>query len=98
MLEVFIPPPAPGEAESKQQVAQSAASQVQQEYKQALAAYNKQLDTFVRFFFRAHGLAGVFGEVNICGAHHYRHGDLARQVDSLRWVTRPEQRLDFAKQ
>ena len=50
MLEVFIPPPRQANAESKQQVAQSAASQVQQEYKQALAAYNKQLDTFKRFF------------------------------------------------
>src|SRR5215472_2381175 len=35
---------------SKQQAAQSASSQMQQQYKQALAAYNAQLDTFKRGF------------------------------------------------
>ena len=37
-------------AASKDQAAQSASSQLQQQYKQALAAYNKQLDTFKRGF------------------------------------------------
>jgi hypothetical protein len=35
---------------SRQQAAQSASSQMQQQYKQALAAYNAQLDTFKRGF------------------------------------------------
>lgn len=37
-------------AASKQQAAQSASSQMHQQYKQALAAYNAQMDTFKRGF------------------------------------------------
>jgi uncharacterized protein YcfJ len=37
-------------AASKQQAAQSASSQLQRQYQQELAAYNKQLDTFKRGF------------------------------------------------